>query len=302
MKHLFLWLLILFFLDNTLHSQNLDSIKFRKAESLYNQSKVDSALTLYLELSAEVEKGNINPYTQIAMGNVSHIYYSNRSKKAYPWLKKIINSPLNDSLDTNSLIDPMTNFKHKASLRLFSIEESFSEDSLALSYLNDAFDKYPYYGFPGSCTNVYKHDAYISRLKYQFLLRLDEEYEAIEFGLSSILSAGADGAGFRYHIAAVLEYLKTKHSSKIIQSEWNKSLDQLEVTPENNYKLQYLGYEILIKPRKTYFANAVERCLKYYNLPKKEMQEYLKSHPFSKSIFDIKKFLKEIKKEKKYQD
>ncbi len=238
---------------------SLDSAKFYLAERLYNEEQVDSALVLFTELSLEIDKGNINPYTQIAMENASSIYYYNWDvENAKLWMHKILDAPVEDSLDTGSLMDPMTNFKHKALMRLWSLEYEENKE-LALEYLRRSATEYPYYGFPGSCTNLYKHDIMLIKYEFKTLMALERKKEAIEFGISSMLASYYTG-NYPGFIKMLWDVCVKEYGKKAFKKEFLAAVEQLKEKEENIYTMNFLDLNIVVYPHQLYLANNSGKC------------------------------------------
>tara|TARA_Y100001934_G_C12292885_1_gene745773 strand:+ start:88 stop:975 length:888 start_codon:yes stop_codon:yes gene_type:complete len=183
-------LLVPFLAFSQKKKDNVALEKFNQGLAYYQSNKLDSALLIW-ESMVEEEVGIGSDVYGSAFFNIPTIYWQlGDYERAKEWYKKIIDSELNDSDETGSLMEPHTNYKHKSALALAGLYQIDSNYSEVLNWIHKADTLYRYWGFEGSATSISKKQAYLLSWKIQTLLRMSKKDEAIKAIIIELICAG----------------------------------------------------------------------------------------------------------------
>ena len=152
---------------------------FNVGRTFYENGRKDSALAVW----SRIVDGKVGEHYDIygdALFNIPNVYWEMKNyKKAKEGYKRVLASNLRDDAETGSLMEPHTNYKHKAAIALAGLYQKDSNYDEVLSWLTKSQTLYPYWGFEGSSTNVSQEEAYLLAWKTDILLKLNKKNEAI---------------------------------------------------------------------------------------------------------------------------
>lgn len=189
MKNIIITILII--LPSHLFGQTPDDtvgIKlFNRGLEFYKVGNLDSTLIIW----TKIVDNKIGIHSDIygnAFFNIPTIYWQIKNyDKARDWYRKILASDLKDNDETGSLMDPHTNYKHKAAVALAGLYQLDSNYTEVLQWLEKADTLYRYWGFEGSASNVSKRQAYLLAWKAEVLQNLNKPEEAIRLIITELI-------------------------------------------------------------------------------------------------------------------
>lgn len=223
---------------------------FNRGRSLYEKGQRDSALAVW---SIIVDK-KIGYHYDIygdALFNIPNIYWEmGNYEKAKVGYKRVLASDLGDDAETGSLMEPHTNYKHKAAVALAGLYQKEADYVEVLGWLSKAQEMYPYWGFEGSATNISKEEAYLLDWKTNVFLKLNRRSEAIREIILDLIYAEYPDEFFKKSQAKFFSLV----DKKIFISSFNKALSNLKISvitngAEASFVFQGLKYQIKISKK-----------------------------------------------------
>lgn len=232
---------------------------------LHEESKTDSSILTFKSI-LEKAKDKETLIFGSSFFNIPILYKNLGNKsEAIKWFKKIIDSNLQDNLETGGLMEPHANFKHKSSIQLGNIYTELDSLETALFWLNQADSIFRYWGFEGSSTSISKHKSRLLLKRIDILKRLNRNQDAINLIINELLNGDED-----YLYLSILELYRLTSKRKL-KKEYLKQIKNFEIIKTDllNYKvkLKLFDQEYFIYFTKDYFD---------YDLPHYFSKVYIK--------------------------
>jgi tetratricopeptide (TPR) repeat protein len=153
---------------------------FNLGRAYYENGQIDSTLAIWSRIVDRKIGLHYDVYGD-ALFNIPNLYWEKKNyAKAKDGYRRVLASDLRDDAETGSLMEPHTNYKHKAAVALASLYQKDGNYTEVLSWLNKAESEYPYWGFEGSDTNISQKESYLLAWKTDMLLKLNRKEEAIQ--------------------------------------------------------------------------------------------------------------------------
>jgi tetratricopeptide (TPR) repeat protein len=255
----------------------------------YEQGNLDSAVIIWEQIVEQKIGKGYDVYGN-AFFNIPTVYfYQKKYKKAKDWFLKIIDSDLRDSDETGSLMEPHTNYKHKAALSLASLYAIDADLEKAIEWVYAADTLYRYWGFEGSASNVNKRKAYIMDLKIRLLSLSDKQEQLIHDIIVELICSNR----FEEIFFEAEYYLLNNIDKQTFKKELDKGLQKVSIN-----QLDSIRYEAI------FFVGEQKYTIPIWN---ERPTQWL---PHYWSVFFIKKeeeitpqnFAKAVKKKKFYKN
>ena len=271
-------------------ADSADLILFERAIDHYNNKNLDSALAIWSNI-VDTKIGQESDIYANAFFNIGVVYMQqNEKEKAKALYKRILTADVRDGDETGQLMEPHTNYKHKAAMslaRLYYQDSNFKE---SLHWIGKADSVYRYWGFEGSATNVSKKQASLLSWKVHLLEKLNRKEEAIHEIIQELLYSN----NLENFFSEEEEILLTMIDKPVFKAELDKSIDELKIesidnnTWSANIKFRNYNYRIPVSkvrpPRnqphywKIYFLKEDQK------VDEKMFQDYIRQRSFYKKL------------------
>lgn len=245
----------------------LDSVRneriklFEKAEEYYYANLLETSQNLYLKLLENPLDTTDLIYGECLL-KVPLIY--SRLKKwneAKVWYEKLINSNLNDSLETMHYLELYSNFKHHASLGLANIHTIGGRYDLALDYIQLAKNKYPYVDYDTLTPNGIQEKVDIAMFESYILQAKGEFEKAFHLLLGLVINEQVPASSivsqnvlqpYMYANNALVMLISKQFDKKQILNEFEKAFQNLKYKKNGVYvecQIEILGKKYNFKVR-----------------------------------------------------
>ncbi|WP_426061070.1 tetratricopeptide repeat protein [Hymenobacter sp. B1770] len=195
---------------------------FNQGRAYYEKGQIDSTLAIWSRIVDRKIGLHYDIYGD-ALFNIPNLYSEIKDyAKAKAGYRKVLASNLRDDAETGSLMEPHTNYKHKAAIALAGLYQKEGNYNEVLSWLNKAESEYPYWGFEGSDTNISQKEAYLLAWKTDVLLKLNRKEEAVQQIILELIYADELEEFFSESEDALLKLVDKKRFAAELNNAVNK--------------------------------------------------------------------------------